>query len=318
MTTNQPPLVTVVPALMAGMRVDRAVAMLTGLSRSAAADLIAGGRVEVDRRLLSRRSEPLAAGQELVVHLPLRAGQPLVPDPGVPFTVVHEDEVVVVVDKPAGVVVHPGAGRPDGTLAAGLLARYPDLAAVGDPMRPGIVHRIDRGTSGLLVVARTDMARQSLGEQLRRRTVERQYLALAAGRLIEDRGVIEAPIGRSARTPTRMTVSAQGRRARTTYSVLARFDRPLPSSLLLMTLETGRTHQIRVHLSAIGHPVVGDDRYCGHAAGRVGGSILPPGRLFLHAAVLGFEHPSSGERVRWSSPLPPDLAAITGAAPVPG
>jgi 23S rRNA pseudouridine1911/1915/1917 synthase len=315
-TANQP-LVTVVPALMAGMRVDRAVAMLTGLSRSAAADLISRGRVEVDRRLLRSRSEPLAAGQELVVHLPLRVDQPLVPDPGVPFTVVHEDEVVVVVDKPAGVVVHPGAGRPEGTLAAGLLARYPDLAAVGDPIRPGIVHRIDRGTSGLLVVARTEKARQSLGEQLRSRTVERQYLALAAGCLIEDRGVIEAPIGRSARTPTRMTVSAQGRRARTTYKVLARIDRPLPSSLLLMTLETGRTHQIRVHLSAIGHPVVGEDRYCGHAAGRVGGSILPPGRLFLHAAVLGFEHPSSGERVRWSSPLPPDLAAITGAAAVP-
>lgn len=317
-TPGEGPLVTSIPALLAGVRVDRAVAMLTGISRAAAAELIARGGVEVGGRAVRTRSQVLAAGAELVVRLLPSDGRWATPEPDVPFVVVHEDDDVVVVDKPAGIVVHPGAGRRSGTLVSGLLARYPELAGVGEPDRPGIVHRIDRGTSGLLVVARTEAARRSLVGQFRHRTVERRYLALAAGSLPEDRGVIEAPIARSARTPTRMTVSAQGRRARTRYTVLARIDRPLPASLLVLSLETGRTHQIRVHLAAIGHPVVGDDRYTGPGGGRVGGSVLPPSRLFLHAAVLGFAHPSTEERVRWSSPLPPDLAAITGPVEPPG
>jgi 23S rRNA pseudouridine1911/1915/1917 synthase len=314
-----------VPALLDGVRVDRAVSMLTGISRASASELVVGGRVQVDGVVVTTRSQPLQAGTVLRVDLPAEPDVALMADPEVVFDVVYEDDCLVVVDKPAGLVVHPGAGRPRGTLASGLLARYPDLAAlagISDPHRPGIVHRLDRGTSGLLVVARTEDAYRSLVDQLSARTVSRRYLALVAGHLSEDRGVVEAPIGRSNRTPTRMAVSAQGRAARTGYTVLRRYQDPLPSSLLALALDTGRTHQIRVHLSAIGHPVIGDDSYgrstrSGRSGrpGRVGGSLLGPGRLFLHAAELGFEHPGTGERVHWTSPLPPDLAGVVADPP---
>ncbi|HVX22912.1 MAG TPA: RluA family pseudouridine synthase [Acidimicrobiales bacterium] len=300
-----------VPAVLDGVRVDRAVALLYDLSRSAAADLVAAGRVVVDGRPVTTRSAPLAAGAALAVDLPPADDGRPVAEPGVAFEVVHADDQVVVVDKPAGLVVHPGAGHAGGTLVSGLLARFPDLAAVGDPARPGIVHRLDRGTSGLLVVARTDLAYQSLAGQLAARTVGRRYLALATGQLADDQGVVDAPIGRSTRTPTKMAVTAHGRPARTGYRVLRRFD-ALPgvgqATLLALTLETGRTHQIRVHLAAIGHPVVGDDRY------GTGTDRLAPGRLFLHAARLGFEHPGTAAWVEWTSPLPADLEAVTGPA----
>ncbi|HEY5246326.1 MAG TPA: RluA family pseudouridine synthase, partial [Acidimicrobiales bacterium] len=254
----------------------------------------------------------------LAVDLPDAAPAGVEPEPDVELRVVHADAAVVVVDKPAGVVVHPGAGHAHGTLVAGLLARFPDLAGVGDPERPGIVHRLDRGTSGLLVVARTAAAYQSLTAQLAERTVGRRYVALVTGHVADDRGVVDAPIGRSSRTPTKMAVSANGRPARTAYRVLRRLaGQPAldqPSTLLALALETGRTHQIRVHLAAIGHPVVGDDRY--GPPGRVGGRALPAGRLFLHAAQLGFDHPGSGERVVWTSPLPDDLAGLTGPVDV--
>jgi 23S rRNA pseudouridine1911/1915/1917 synthase len=298
--------------------------MLTGVPRSLASELVTMGRVQVDGKVITTRSVSLEAGTALRVELPPDDDDGLTVDPGVAFAVVHQDDQVVVVDKPAGLVVHPGAGRSRGTLASGLLARYPDLAqlaGVCDPQRPGIVHRLDRGTSGLLVVARTEDAYRSLVAQLAARTVSRRYLALVAGHVPEDRGVVEAPIGRSVRTPTRMAVSAQGRYARTSYTVLRRhtvlpgLDDPFPSTLLVLALDTGRTHQIRVHLSAIGHPVVGDDRYGG--VGRVGGSLLEPGRLFLHAAELGFVHPGTGMPVTWSSSLPADLTDLVGEVPVP-
>ncbi len=304
-----------VPALLDGMRVDRAVAMLAEIPRARAAELVATGGVRVGGRPVTSRSHPLRAGDVLEIDRPA-AGGGLVADPSVPFTVVHEDDQVVVVDKPAGVVVHPGAGRREGTLAAGLLARFPDLVALAgtsDPERPGIVHRLDRGTSGLLLVARTPEAYRSLVAQLAARHVSRRYLALAAGQVAEERGVVEAPIGRSARTPTRMAVSAQGRPARTTYAVLRRYRAPLDATLLAVALDTGRTHQIRVHLSAVGHPVVGDDRY--GPGGRVGGRLLPPGRLFLHAAELACRHPGTDEPARWSSPLPSDLAGLLDDPP---
>ena len=222
---------------------------------------------------------------------------------GIELTVIHEDDDVLVIDKPAGLVVHPGAGNTTGTLVHGLLARYPELADVGDPIRPGIVHRLDRDTSGLMVVARTAPALEALGVAMRRRAITRRYRALAWGQVAEPRGLIDAPIARSPREPTRMAVVVGGREARTAYEVLARYDLPVEVTELRCVLETGRTHQIRVHLRALGHPVVGDPRYGGDRAS------LPVGRQFLHAEHLAFRHPLSGEQLAFDSPLPDDLAA---------
>jgi 23S rRNA pseudouridine1911/1915/1917 synthase len=221
----------------------------------------------------------------------------------VPVEVVHEDADLVVVDKPAGLIVHPGAGHPDRTLVNGLLNRYPELATVGDPARPGIVHRLDANTSGLLAVARTPAAYDALVAALAARTVERGYLALVWGTPDAASGLIDAPIGRSVRRPTRMAVRDGGREARTRYSVERSFTGP-DVSLLRCSLETGRTHQIRVHLAAIRHPVVGDPAYGGLRTG------LDVGRPFLHAATLQLAHPVTGEPQSFASELPVELAAV--------
>jgi 23S rRNA pseudouridine1911/1915/1917 synthase len=218
--------------------------------------------------------------------------------------VVFADDHVIVVDKPQELVVHPGAGNARGTMVAGLLARFPELAAVGEPVRPGIVHRLDKGTSGLLVVARTPQAYASLVEQLSARTVDRRYLALVWGVPDPPTGMVDAPIGRSRRDPTRMAVSTTGREARTRFAVQQRFTEPVEAALVECRLETGRTHQIRVHLAAIGHPVVGDPRYRGARRS------FPTPRLFLHAHSLAFDHPATGERVSFASPLPADLQGV--------
>lgn len=308
------PLVVDVPASLAGMRADRAVALLTGVSRAVAADLVERGRVRVDGRPLRSRATPLEEGEQLEIETPEPRPELPPPDASIPLKVVHADREIIVVDKPPGLVVHPGAGHWDGTMVSALLARFADLAdlaGIGDPGRPGIVHRLDRGTSGLLVVARTATAYHSLVRQFAERTVGRRYVALVAGHVRDDRGVVDAPIGRSTRSPERMAVAAIGRPARTGYEVLERLEEPLAATLLALSLETGRTHQIRVHLAAIGHPVVGDDRY--GPGGRVGGRLLAPGRLFLHAAELAVDHPRTGERLNWRSPLPPDLQAVLEA-----
>ncbi|MGH9178109.1 MAG: RluA family pseudouridine synthase [Acidimicrobiales bacterium] len=295
----------VVPAALAGERVDRVVAMLTGLARADVARLVEGGAVRVDGRPVATRSRRLSEGEELEVDVPDPTGPArLAPDPGVALAVVYADEQVVVVDKAPGVVVHPGAGQAEGTLVQGLLARYPDLAGVGEPARPGIVHRLDKGTSGLLVVARTSEALRSLTRQLAARAVDRRYLALVQGTVEAPAGLVDAPVGRASSDPTRMSVSARGRPARTRYEVRRRFTAPAEATLLECALETGRTHQVRVHLAAIGHPVLGDARYGGAGAAR-----LSP-RPFLHAFRLAFEHPATGERVTFSSDLSADLQAV--------
>jgi 23S rRNA pseudouridine1911/1915/1917 synthase len=234
--------------------------------------------------------------------------------------VVWFDDHVVVVDKPAGLVVHPGAGHPNGTLVNGLLARFPDIASVdgpgGEKDRPGIVHRLDKGTSGLLIVARTAAASAGLVAQLAARRVGREYLALVQGDVSSDAGLIDAPLGRADTDPTKIRVQAGGREARTRYLVEARYDAPLPSTLLRCRLETGRTHQIRVHLASIGHPVVGDDRYGGRRQGAW--KPLPAGRPFLHAAFLSFEHPVSHEELSFSSGLPDDLEHVLASARLVG
>ncbi|MDQ1375732.1 MAG: rRNA synthase [Actinomycetota bacterium] len=298
-----------VPAALAGERVDRVVAMLTGLPRAEIAELVHAGAVRVGGEPVRARSQRLDEGDELEVDVPARAAPGLVPDPDVPVPVVHLDTHVAVIDKPAGLVVHPGAGNQQATLAHGLLARFPQLVdGPGDPGRPGIVHRLDKGTSGLLAVALTDVAYASLVAQLQAHTVDRRYTALVWGHVEADAGMVDAPVGRSGRDPTRMSVSRRGREARTRYKVEARFDDPAPLTLLECRLETGRTHQIRVHLAAIGHSVVGDGRYGGNRP------ELPATRPFLHAGRLAFDHPGSGERLEVRSPLPEDLEDLRARA----
>jgi len=293
----------VVPRALDGERVDRVVAFVTGLPRREVADLVAGGHVRIGGSTIETRSRRVVEGDVIEVDVPDAADDTPRPDPSVEVPVVHADDDVIVVDKPAGLVVHPGAGQRSGTLVHGLLHAFPDLAGVGEPHRPGIVHRLDKGTSGLMVVARTPAALADLTAQLKRRDVERVYRALVLGEVAEGRGVIDAPVGRSARQPTRMAVTARGRAARTGYEVLERYTDPVDATLLECRLETGRTHQVRVHLAAIGHPVAGDTRY-----GR--GDALAMKRPFLHAHELAFDHPADGSRHRFRSPLPPDLEQV--------
>ena len=196
--------------------------------------------------------------------------------PGVDVPIVYVDDDVIVVDKPAGLVVHPGAGVQRGTLVNGLLARFPDLAGVGDPTRPGIVHRLDKGTSGLMVVARTQAALRRVGRPASGAIGRPPIPSARVGEPGHGEGSVDAPIGRSQRTPTRMVVSARGKEARTRYEVLESFSDPVEVSLLECRLETGRTHQIRVHLAAIGHAVVGDDRYDGARQSLVCPASVPP------------------------------------------
>src|SRR3984957_825914 len=251
-----------VPALMEGIRVDRGVSMLANVSRSAAAELVNAGRVLIDGVPVLSGKDVLRQGSELTVHVRPPGESAVAPESGILFEVVHADDEVAVVDKPAGLVVHPGAGHAEGTLVGGLLDRFPDLAAlvtegVCPPDRPGIVHRLDKGTSGLLAVARTAQAYEALVEQLATRTMERRYLALVQGSGAEDRGEVEAPIGRSARTPTKMAVIASGKPARTSYTVRERWPATPTSeatTLLELALQSGRTHQIRVHMAALRHP----------------------------------------------------------------
>ncbi len=302
-----------VPATLAGLRVDRVVAMLTGRSRRDVAAVFARDAVTLDERVVSRPSLVVGAGQHLVAQLGSSEGPDVTADPSVAVEVVYEDEDLVVVNKAAGQVVHPGSGHVDATLVAGLLARYPALAQLArdgicEVQRPGIVHRLDKGTSGLLVVALTETAFRDLVAQMAQRQVARTYIALAEGHLADEAGVIDAPIGRSARTPTLMTVRADGRPARTHYEVLERVSRPHAATLLRLRLETGRTHQIRVHLAAIGHPVVNDTRY-GHRRDQ----RLAPERLFLHASQLVFTHPRTGDVVTVQADLPDDLRAVRDA-----
>ena len=220
-----------------------------------------------------------------------------------PFTVRYEDADVIVIAKQVGLVVHPGSGHEHGTLVHGLLNRYPEIVEVGDRERPGIVHRLDRDTSGLMVVARTPVAYDALVEALARRDVEREYVALVWGHPENPRGVIDAPIGRSMNRRTRMAVRTEGKEARTVYEVEEWFSVP-EVALLECRLETGRTHQIRVHLSAIGHPVVGDGAYRGNRSG------VELHRPFLHARRLSFTHPVTGEAMTFEEPLPEDLATV--------
>jgi 23S rRNA pseudouridine1911/1915/1917 synthase len=296
----------VVPEALAGERIDRVVAMLTGWSRSEVQSLVESGAVLVGGATVGK-SRKLRAGEVVeVVGAPPQSALPG-PEP-VEVDVRYEDPDVLVVSKPAGLVVHPGAGHADGTLVNGLLSRYPEIAGVGDPARPGIVHRLDRDTSGLMLVARSAAAYDGLVAALASHAVERRYRALVWGRPAADRGVVDAPIGRSVRRPTRMAVREAGREARTGYTVLRAYEDPAVT-LLECRLETGRTHQIRAHLASLGAPLLGDPRYGGPR--RVGEVAVP--RVMLHALRLEILHPASGERLAFTAPVPEDFASVERA-----
>jgi 23S rRNA pseudouridine1911/1915/1917 synthase len=284
-----------VPASLDGERADKAVAVLFSLSRSIARRLIEEGAVLVDGSTVApSRSVSTGACVEAVVP---EAGEGLDPAP-LEFGIAHVDDHVLVVDKPAGLVVHPGSGTTGPTLAAGLLHRFPELAEMED-RRWGLVHRLDRDTSGLLLVGRTTASFDRLQAALRRREIERRYLCLVTGTLESATGTIDAPVGRDPRNPVRMAVVRDGRPARTHYRRIAEWS---GATLLDVRLETGRTHQIRVHMASIGHNVVGDQAY---GARKPVAADLD--RQWLHAAKLAFDHPVGGDRVTVRSDPPADL-----------
>jgi 23S rRNA pseudouridine1911/1915/1917 synthase len=282
-----------------GERADKVIATLLDSSRSTVRAIIDAGDACI-QDVPVRPAERLRAGTVVRVFVPAEDVE-LVAEEDVPFDIVYEDSEILVVDKPAGVVVHPGSGRGSGTLVNGLIARYPDIVGVGQEGRWGIVHRLDRDTSGLLVVARTDAAYRGLIEMMKARDVSRRYLSIVRGLFTNTIGTIDAPIGRDPQNPTKMHVSRNGKSARTHYRRLAEWA-SREASFVSVTLETGRTHQIRVHMRSISHPIIGDRIY-----GRRG-VIGDPGRTWLHARELAFEHPVTREQLRFISTPPNDLS----------
>lgn len=286
----------VVPPSLEGARADKAVAVLASVSRAVARRWCEAGDVTRDGEPL-RPAESVRSGDRLA-HPDRPVAVELEPDSTVEFGVLYEDDDVAVVDKPAGLVVHPGAGRSSATLAAGILARWPSIEGVGQPGRWGLVHRLDRETSGALAVALRQSAHDALTAALRARTISRIYLAGVQGVPSSETGTIDAPILRDPQRPTRRTVDPSGRPSRTHFRVLGEIE---GGTLLEVELETGRTHQIRVHLSRIGHPVLGDRLYGWRGAGW-------RDRIWLHAHRLGLTLPGDGSWIEIESPLPDELA----------
>jgi len=277
------------------VRLDRYVSeQCPELSRTYAQRLIADGYITVNDRL-AKASLRLSIGDRLRVVIPPTAPSPLSPE-AIPLNIIYEDDDLLVVDKPAGLTVHPAPGHPAHTLVNAILSYFPRLADISDSLRPGVVHRLDKDTSGVMLVAKNRVAQQNLSEQFKAHSVVKAYLVLVKGCLTPEEGIIEAPMGRDPRNRKRMAVVAEGREARTEYRVIKYIGN---YTLLEVMPETGRTHQIRVHLAAIGYPVVGDKVY----------GVKSPhlSRQFMHACHLGFKLPSTGEHVEFKSELPPDL-----------
>ena len=306
---------------LSGQRLDSYVAgVRQGLSRSFVQWLIREGHILVNGQTV-RPSTRLRQGDLIQIHVPDAPAEGVIPQE-MPLSIVYQDKHVLVVDKPAGLTVHPAPGHPHGTLVNALLGRYPELASVGDSLRPGLVHRLDAGTSGLMVVARTPIAHASLSRQMKERTVTKVYLALVRGHPEPPQGTVDAPIARDPRHRQRMGIVAGGRQASTQYRTLRLFRDFVPGTpqrqgsravlykgavvegnkgfaLLEVRPHTGRTHQIRVHMAALRHPVAGDAKY--------GGRVPFLRRQFLHAHRLGFRLPPAETYVEFTSPLPPDL-----------
>lgn len=289
-----------------GQRLDLIVAAGADVSRTQAATFIATGMVTVDGAPQKAGFRPLA-GQQIIVTIPAPRGATVIGE-ALPLSIVFEDEHLLVVDKAAGMVVHPAPGNWTGTLVHALVGRGGELSSEAGDERAGIVHRLDKETSGLLIVAKTDRAHRLLSAALAARRIDRRYAALIWGHLREDRITIEGRIGRDPNNRRRMAMVATGKEARTDIERLARFD---GADLVRCKLHTGRTHQIRVHLSSVGHPVMGDDTYGGGGGRRVTG--LPAGRHALHAASLRLQHPITGAALAFQSSLPPDLTSAVRA-----
>jgi len=280
------------------VRLDQFLALQsTELTRAQLHRLIVEGQVLLNGRS-AKPAQKVRSGDLVSLTIPPPRETGVLPQ-WMPLTVIYQDSDIVVIDKPAGLSVHPGPGHPDQTLVNGLLARCPDIQGVGGAIRPGIVHRLDKDTSGLMMVAKNHHSHQELSDQIKNRQVNKDYLALAAGTVTPDAGLIDQPIARDPRHRKRMAVVPGGRESRTRYKVL---ETPPGHSLLELILETGRTHQIRVHLAYLGHPLLGDGVY-----GRTSPSL---DRHFLHAYKLGFQHPRTGEPLEFQSELPEDLAAV--------
>ncbi|HLV93813.1 MAG TPA: RluA family pseudouridine synthase [Candidatus Acidoferrales bacterium] len=298
----------VVPSEDAGARLDRFLAaQLPELSRTKIQSLIDEGRVLLNG-IAPKASYRVQPGESVTVEIPPAAPAGVEAEP-IALDVIYEDADIAVINKPANMIVHPGAGRDAGTLVAALLHRFggmDGLSTVGGPLRPGIVHRLDKGTSGAMVIARNDPAHKRLVEAFRDREVEKTYIALLHGRVKGESGRIDMPIARDLRRRTRMTTRRrEGRPARTDWRIRLRLD---ACTLVEADLHTGRTHQIRAHFSALGAPVVGDTLYGAPGQERVGGNLLPPlGRNFLHAARIAFAHPRTGKRVEFRAPAPVEL-----------
>ena len=286
----------------AGERLDRFLSRrLPDISRSRLRSLIANGRASVDGAP-AKPALRLRLGQAVALRLPPPEPSGLAAQP-MPLRVAYQDADIIVVDKPAGLTVHPAPGHPDWTLVNALLALCPDLRAIGGTARPGIVHRLDKDTSGLMVAAKNDAAHRALSEQLRRREFTKAYIALARGEVSPPEAVIDAPIGRARGDRRRMAIAAGGREAITRYRTLRRVGE---NTLLEARPTTGRTHQIRVHLASIGHPLIGDAIY-----GKPDAAL---NRHFLHASLLGFRHPKSGDRCEFQSELPAELRGYLRSA----
>ena len=305
----------VITDALAGTRLDRALGLLfPEHSRNFLARLIDAGHVRVDGRVAAKSSQRVETGQRVAMDVP-DATPATVASQDLPLTILFEDDDLVVIDKPAGLVVHPAAGHADGTLVNALLFHVKDLSGVGGEIRPGIVHRLDKDTSGVMVIAKHDDAHRKLTAAWGSDAVRKDYLALVYGTPDPDRGTIDAPIGRDPRDRKRMAVVAEGRRAVTDYELRERLRYV---SLVQCRLRSGRTHQIRVHLKHAGHPLVGDPLYSGpqwrgipdKKLQRVLSSFT---RQALHAARIAFPHPRSGERLTFEAPLAPDFAALLDA-----
>ncbi len=306
-TPAEPPIELRVPPEMTGLRLDQALArLLPAYSRSRLQHWVRRARVTVDGAAAAPKDK-VWGGERIEVQAELGPAARAAAPQDIPLAIVHEDAQLLVIDKPAGLVVHPGSGNPDGTLLNALLQHAPSLAALP---RAGIVHRLDKDTSGLLVVAKTLEAHASLVRQLQAHSVQREYVALVAG-VPAPQGRVEAPIGRHPVARTRMAVVARGKPALTHFHVL---HAGVAWSLVRCRLETGRTHQIRVHMHSIGHPLVGDPVY---GSAKLARALPEPARNFprqaLHAARLELTHPASGQRLTFRAPLPADLAGLLAA-----